>query len=113
MEQSIRYLGFQGTNSRQPTDLWFWCCVLQYLQGVLLGGDCSTGRDMGEWSVVLLLPWDHWLHWSMRVEEAEVRNRAQRAVCTTGTALQEMTSVNQLNFIPEDRECIGKPGDKP
>lgn len=47
MERSIRYLGFQGTNSRQPTDLWFWGCVLQFLQGALLGGDCSTGRDIG------------------------------------------------------------------
>lgn len=71
-------------------------------------GTAALGRDMGEWSV-LLHPQDPWLHWSTRVEEAEGGNRAPRAVGTTGTALQEMTSADQLNFIPEEGECIGKP----
>lgn len=59
-------------------------CSTESLQGALLGGENSTGRDVGEWSVVLLLPRDPWLHWSIRVEEAEVGNRAQRAVGTMG-----------------------------
>lgn len=88
-------------------------CSTESLQGALLGGENSTGRDVGEWSVVLLLPRDPWLHWSTRVEEAEVETGLRGLWVLRGAALQEMTSADQLNFIPEDRECIVKPGDKP
>lgn len=90
-------------------------CSTESLQGALLGGENSTGRDVDEWSVGLLLPRDPWLPWSTRVEEAEVGTglRGLWVLRGGGAALQEMTSAGQLNFVPEDRECIGKPGDKP
>lgn len=45
----------------------------------------------------------------MRVKEAEAENRAQMAVGT------EMMVVNQVNFIPENRDYIelGTPGTNP
>lgn len=88
-------------------------CSTESLQGALLGGESSTGRDVGEWSVVLLLPRDPWLHWSTRVEEAEVGAGLRGLWVLRGAVLQEITSAGQLNFVPEDKECIGKPGDKP
>lgn len=88
-------------------------CSTESLQGALLGGENSTGRDVGEWSAVLLLPRDPWLHWSTRVEEAEAGTGLRGLWVLRGTSLQEMTSAGQLNFVSEDRECIGKPGDKP
>lgn len=43
----------------------------------------------------------------MRLEEAEVENRVVTAAGTMATALQEMTPINQLNFIPGFREYKG------
>lgn len=45
--------------------------------------------------------------WSMSMEGAEVGNRVQMVVDMTETALLEMTSVGQLNFITEYIEYTG------
>lgn len=45
-------------------------------------------------------------HRSTRVERAGVVNRVQKAVNMIEVALWEMTSVRQLNFIPEYRKYI-------
>lgn len=39
--------------------------------------------------VSLHLPHEHWLHFSMKVQGAEVGSRARKAVGTTDPALQE------------------------
>lgn len=61
---------------------------------------------MLSYCVVLLLPWV-WLHWSTRVEGAEVGNRVWMAMGMTEKAVWEMTWINQLNIIPEYTEYIG------
>ena len=43
----------------------------------------------------------------MRVEGAEAGNRIQTAVGVIEKALQETTSINQLDIIPEYKEYIG------
>ena len=43
----------------------------------------------------------------MRVEGAEMGNRVLIAIDVMEIALQDMTSVNQINFIPEYRRYIG------
>ena len=43
----------------------------------------------------------------MRVEGAEVGNRVLKAVDVMEIDLQNVTSVNQINFIPEYRRYIG------
>ena len=47
------------------------------------------------------------VHWFKRVEGIELGNRVLVSVGLTETALQEITSVNQLSFIPEYRKHIG------
>lgn len=46
---------------------------------------------------------EHLVPWSNRMEGAEAENRVWMALGTIETALWEMTSVNQLNFIPDYR----------
>lgn len=57
--------------------------------------------------VILLRPLDCWHIWSTRVEGAEVGNWIQRAVGMMEKASRRWLQWNQLNFLPEDRECIG------
>lgn len=61
--------------------------------------------------VVLLLPWDLWLHWSMihwsMVEGAEAGNRVWTAVGMMEIAFQEMILMNYLDFISDNRKYIG------
>lgn len=79
----MRYPGFQGTNSRHPTDLAL--CSTEPLQGVPLGGENSTGRDVGEWSVGCSASSAGSL--AALVHEgggSRSGNRAQRAEGTTG-----------------------------
>ena len=57
--------------------------------------------------VVLLLPRDLWLHWSVGVEGAEAGNRVWMAVGMMEIAFQEMILMNYLDFIPDNRKYIG------
>lgn len=41
------------------------------------------------------------------MEGAEAGNKVQMAVRMTEIALWDMSSVDQINFIPEYRKCIG------
>lgn len=44
------------------------------------------------------------VHWFTREEDTEVGAGFRQTVDMTEIALREMTSVNQLNFIPQFRE---------
>ena len=41
------------------------------------------------------------------MEEAEAEKRVRTAVGTMETLLQEMSSMNQLGFVPQYREYLG------
>ena len=85
----------QGEDTLSSLSLQWVCKQLCQLQ---LGNEEKAGSASFSRSLV---------HWSKRVEGTELGNRVLVAVGLTETALQEITSVNQLRFIPKHRKHIG------